>query len=213
MRERLDPLLDGVALIGERDLGALIGHGLGDAPGDRAVIGDAEHDAALARHQFAAVSHRSCALRKGRRFIGSRQPGRKAFRRRRIEANRRGLRLARLPAGESRVAENAARSASSAPHAREGVLLARAERGESLASDSGLPACPCVFAVNGPSAAGLDLTDLRHREPSFNPRATRSRRTRGRQRLRSAADRCRARASRRHGGTRGLGRRGRPTPA
>ena len=64
VRERLDPLLDGVALIGERDLGALVGHGLGDAPGDRAVIGDAEHDAALARHQFAAVSHRPSALRK-----------------------------------------------------------------------------------------------------------------------------------------------------
>ena len=58
MGERLDPLLDGVALIGERDLGALVGHGLGDAPGDRAVIGDAEHDAALARHQLAAFSHR-----------------------------------------------------------------------------------------------------------------------------------------------------------
>ena len=62
--ERLDPLLDGVALIGERDLGALIGHGLGDAPGDRAVVGDAEHEAALARHQFAAFGHRSPALRK-----------------------------------------------------------------------------------------------------------------------------------------------------
>ena len=32
--EWLDPLLDGVALIGEGDLGALIVAGLGDAPGD-----------------------------------------------------------------------------------------------------------------------------------------------------------------------------------
>src|SRR5262245_18028365 len=58
IRQRLDPLLDGVALIGERDLRALIGHSLGDAPGNRAVIGHTEHDAALARHQFSAVGHR-----------------------------------------------------------------------------------------------------------------------------------------------------------
>ena len=55
--ERLDPLLDGVALIGERDLGALVAAGLGDAPGDRAVVGDAENDAALARHQFGSFGH------------------------------------------------------------------------------------------------------------------------------------------------------------
>ena len=80
LRQRLDPLPDGVALIGERDLGALIGHGLGDAPGDRAVIGDAEHDAALARHQFSAAGHRLTPS-KGRRLIGPGGPGRKAFRR------------------------------------------------------------------------------------------------------------------------------------
>ena len=78
VRERLDPLLDGVALISERDLGALVGHGLGDAPGDRPVIGDAEHDAALARHQFAAVGHRASCLWKRRRFIGPQPPVRKA---------------------------------------------------------------------------------------------------------------------------------------
>ena len=55
--ERLDPLLDGVALIGERDLGALVVAGFGDAPGDRAVVGDAENDAALARHQFGSFGH------------------------------------------------------------------------------------------------------------------------------------------------------------
>ena len=53
----LDALLDGVALIGERDLRALVAAGLGDAPGDGAVVGDAEHDAALARHQFGSFRH------------------------------------------------------------------------------------------------------------------------------------------------------------
>ena len=38
LRERFDPLLEGLALISERDLGALVGDGLGDPPGDRAVL-------------------------------------------------------------------------------------------------------------------------------------------------------------------------------
>ena len=54
--QRLDPLLQRVALIGQRDLGALGVAGLGNAPGDRTVIGDAEHHASLALHQARKVS-------------------------------------------------------------------------------------------------------------------------------------------------------------
>ena len=47
LRERLDPLLQRVALIGERQFGALRMAGLGDAPGNRPVVGDAHDEAAL----------------------------------------------------------------------------------------------------------------------------------------------------------------------
>jgi hypothetical protein len=50
-RERLDPLLQRVALIGQCDLGAGRARRLRNAPGDRAIIGDAENDPALALHQ------------------------------------------------------------------------------------------------------------------------------------------------------------------
>ena len=50
--QRLDALLQGVALIGERDFGALRGAGLGDAPGDRAIVGDAHDQATLAGHEI-----------------------------------------------------------------------------------------------------------------------------------------------------------------
>ena len=49
--QRADPFLECVALIGERQLGARIGAGLGDAPGDGLVIGKAHDQAALSRHQ------------------------------------------------------------------------------------------------------------------------------------------------------------------
>ena len=49
--ERLDPLLQRVALPGERDLRPRRVAGPGDAPGNRAVVGDAENDPALALHQ------------------------------------------------------------------------------------------------------------------------------------------------------------------
>ena len=48
LRQRLDPLLQGVALIGEGELGAGIRRRLGDTPGDRAVVGDAHDETALA---------------------------------------------------------------------------------------------------------------------------------------------------------------------
>jgi hypothetical protein len=47
----LDPLLQRVALPGECDLRARRAAGFGDAPGDRAVVGDTENDPALALHQ------------------------------------------------------------------------------------------------------------------------------------------------------------------
>ena len=63
--QRLDALPERVALIGERELGALVGAGLGDAPGDRPVVGDAHDQAALAGHQ--ALSNRHVhALRNAR---------------------------------------------------------------------------------------------------------------------------------------------------
>ena len=56
--QRLDPLLQRVALPGERDLRAGIVACLGDAPGDRAVVGDAQDHAALALHQSCFSRHR-----------------------------------------------------------------------------------------------------------------------------------------------------------
>ena len=52
-RQRLDALLERVALIGEGQRRALRGGRLGDAPGDRAVVGDAHDQPALALHQGA----------------------------------------------------------------------------------------------------------------------------------------------------------------
>lgn len=49
--QRLDPFAERFALIGERQLRALVGQSLGDAPGDRVVVRDAHHQAALAVHQ------------------------------------------------------------------------------------------------------------------------------------------------------------------
>ena len=46
LRERLDPFLQRVALIGERQFGALRMAGLRDAPGNRPIVGDAHDEAA-----------------------------------------------------------------------------------------------------------------------------------------------------------------------
>ena len=51
LRQRLDALLQRIALIGEGDFGALGAAGLGDAPGERPVVGDPQDQAALAAHQ------------------------------------------------------------------------------------------------------------------------------------------------------------------
>ena len=57
LRQRLDPLLERIALIGEGEFGALRMAGLGDAPGDRAVVGDPHDQAALAAHEARGFRH------------------------------------------------------------------------------------------------------------------------------------------------------------
>src|ERR1700728_3143963 len=54
-RERRDPSAKRVVLIGEGELRAFAGQGLGYAPGYRVIIRDAHHEAAFAAHQ--ARSH------------------------------------------------------------------------------------------------------------------------------------------------------------
>ena len=51
LRQRLDALLQRVALVGEGNVGALGAAGLGDAPGERPVVGDPQDQAALAAHR------------------------------------------------------------------------------------------------------------------------------------------------------------------
>ena len=51
VRQRPEPALDRLALIGEGQLGALGGHRLGDAPGQGAAVGDPHYQAASAFHQ------------------------------------------------------------------------------------------------------------------------------------------------------------------
>ena len=50
--QRADALEQGIALIGERQLGACIGERLGDTPCNRFVIGKAHDEPALALHQL-----------------------------------------------------------------------------------------------------------------------------------------------------------------
>ena len=66
--ERPNPLLQGVALIGEGEVGALRMAGLGDAPGDRPVVGNPHDQAALSAHQTGGFRHAFLAL------PGDRQP-------------------------------------------------------------------------------------------------------------------------------------------
>ena len=62
-RQRFDALLERLALIGQRDFGAMLDTGLGDAPGNRTIVRDAENKAALAGHEALSTRHVS-ALRK-----------------------------------------------------------------------------------------------------------------------------------------------------
>jgi hypothetical protein len=55
--ERLDALAQRVTLIGQADVGALSAACPGDTPAKRAVVGDAEHETALATHQTRSFRH------------------------------------------------------------------------------------------------------------------------------------------------------------
>ena len=57
--QRADALLEGVALVGEGDLGALGGGRPGDAPGDRTVVRYPHDEAPLASHQVASGNPRA----------------------------------------------------------------------------------------------------------------------------------------------------------
>jgi hypothetical protein len=56
-RKRLDALLESVALVGQRKLGALRGAGLRDAPGNGAVVCHAQDEPALAGQKAVATRH------------------------------------------------------------------------------------------------------------------------------------------------------------
>ena len=56
-RKRLDALLQSIALIGECKFGTLIGAGLGNAPGDRPIVGDTHDEAAFSGHQALSNRH------------------------------------------------------------------------------------------------------------------------------------------------------------
>jgi hypothetical protein len=49
--QRLDALLERIALVGEGELGALCVRRLGDTPGDRAVVRDSQDQAALSAQE------------------------------------------------------------------------------------------------------------------------------------------------------------------
>jgi hypothetical protein len=48
--QRFDPLLESITLVCERKVGALIAAGASNAPGDRAIVGYAQDQPALAPH-------------------------------------------------------------------------------------------------------------------------------------------------------------------
>ena len=65
LRERLDALLQLVVDVGERELGALAVQRLRDAPGDRAIGGDAYDEGAFAGEKSHGVASRGGLCRKG----------------------------------------------------------------------------------------------------------------------------------------------------
>ena len=56
-RKRLHPFFQRLALIGESHFRALVRRSFRDTPGDRPVVRDAHHQAALALHQKCCLSH------------------------------------------------------------------------------------------------------------------------------------------------------------
>jgi hypothetical protein len=55
--QRLDALFQRIALIGKGKIGTGFAARLGDAPGDRPVIGDPHDQSALAAHETRGVNH------------------------------------------------------------------------------------------------------------------------------------------------------------
>jgi hypothetical protein len=55
--ERLDPFLEGIALVGEGEFRALSPRRLGDPPSDRSIVGDAQDQAALPPQQPRGFRH------------------------------------------------------------------------------------------------------------------------------------------------------------
>ena len=58
--ERPHPLLERLALVGEGQLGALVGQCPGDSPGQRPVVGEAHDQPALALHQSGSKLRSPC---------------------------------------------------------------------------------------------------------------------------------------------------------
>ena len=56
-RQRLDAFPERLALIGQRDFGAVVDASLGDAVGDRPIVGDAQDEAALTGHEALSTRH------------------------------------------------------------------------------------------------------------------------------------------------------------
>ena len=76
LRERFDPFAERVPLVGQRQPGTGASHRLGDAPGQRTIVGDPHDQALLARHQ--GCWHRSSnPHRQGRRERIQRREGAK----------------------------------------------------------------------------------------------------------------------------------------
>src|SRR5690606_11520346 len=55
--QRLDPLAQRVALVGESHFGALVSDSPCNAPGDRTVVRDTHHEAALSGHKSLRIIH------------------------------------------------------------------------------------------------------------------------------------------------------------
>ena len=68
--ERQGTAAEGATLIGECKFGAVAMQHAGDAPGDRAIIGDAHHQSPLPGHQRRGFSDISCCCHVGYSVVG-----------------------------------------------------------------------------------------------------------------------------------------------
>jgi hypothetical protein len=65
--QRLDPLPESIALVGQRQLGAVCPASTSYAPSNRAIVGDAHHEPTLALHQCTGTGHGLLYLSRRRR--------------------------------------------------------------------------------------------------------------------------------------------------